>query len=880
MRLHIKKCLILFFLLVFQSNSFGQDFKWVYDIVGRLTEASPVSQINDIITDNQDNIYVTGVSTHRNDFSNGSGNIVFDYETALVFIIKLSKNKNVLWVKHFNVHSNVVLHVEKLHIDSNQNLFLTGFLYHSGASFIDLNPDPGEQHTIENPSHLYGMIIKLNPSGNYINSWHFEDCNINNLDFDSNQNVIAVGRLITHDILSGIPAVYTGTIFKFDSNFNTIWTKTLDGYSTDLYKVVVDNYDDLILTGHYYKSLNFAGESFQEDAGLITCKFDKDGNEKWILERAWNESTPGGNLPPNENLAIDSNNTLYISSNYNDASQFNFNNTTIANLPYQGSAGAVMLGFDTDGNYVSHFTFSGTFLQNFSSFAISEFDEFIIGTITAGDVFFRNSNGFVTSFNAEKENILIKINSSYELIDYKKMDHLVRNLSFDSENNIIMGHQIHNDTDFDPHPINVYNVSSIGLHTGYVLKLSYCDSYPPTGENTNTFCSDDNATIADLEINDYSVNWYASNNSIVPLDSTTLLVDGQTYYAAKDKLDNCPDILERITVSVIINPVPPAPILNPNQPCYNSSLTLADLSIEGVNLSFYDNATTSIKLNDLTLINPEKTYYVSQTLSGCESPRTPINIPGQSTVQINNHMINLCDTDKNNVEQINLSNYISYLLNGNENDFTISYHNTQVDAENGSNPIQNFEEYQANTQNVYVRFLYNSYSCFEIATLIITISSPPEITEIIVRDLSSNNSITVLPNNPEHLYSIDGINYQSSNVFQNVLAGEYTVYVKDKLEVCNEEKEKVYLLSYPKFFTPNGDGYNDFWKIEYAKFQFSVDVEIYDRFGKLLASFDKNSPGWDGTYNGYKLPATDYWFKITRFLDKKVIHKGHFSLKR
>ncbi len=165
--------------------------------------------------------------------------------------------------------------------------------------------------------------------------------------------------------------------------------------------------------------------------------------------------------------------------------------------------------------------------------------------------------------------------------------------------------------------------------------------------------------------------------------------------------------------------------------------------------------------------------------------------------------------------------------------------------------------------------------------LTISVSFPPEITEIITRDgTSSSNSITIVPLHPQYLYSIDGIHYQSSNVFENVLAGEYLVYVKDSLEACTEVTEQVYLLTYPKFFTPNGDGYNDFWKIKYAQFQFAVDVEIYDRYGKLLTSFDKNSPGWDGKYNGENLPSTDYWFKVTRFLDKKVIHKGHFSLKR
>jgi len=875
-----KATLIILVLFLSQSKSFGQDFQWVYTIIGRLTEVRPYSEINDIIADNQGNIYVTGTSTHRNDFNNGNGTIVLDYETPLVFIIKLSKNKNVLWVKHFAVQQNVTLHIKELHLDHNQNLLLNGWLFHTDAPYIDLDPDPAEQHTIENPSTDYGIIVKLNSSGNYITSLHFEDYDISGLAFDSNQNIIATGSHLTHDLLSGIPAVYTATVFKFDSNLNTIWTKNLDGYSTRLVNVIIDSSDDIILTGHYQQSLNFAGETLQDEGSLIICKFDKEGSEEWILDQVW---TPGGgNLPPNENLAIDSNNILYMANQYDDSTTFKFKNTTLSNLPYEGSTGAVMIGFDTDGNYVSHFTFSGSFEQYFSSFAISEFDEFIIGLITLGDMFFRNSNNaIVASFNAEKSNILVKTSASYEIIDYKEMDHLIRRLHLDSENNIIMAHQIHYDTDFDPHPIKEHIVGSIGYYTGYVLKLSYCDTYPPTGDTTNSFCSDDNATIADLEINDYNVNWYASNNSTVPLVNTTLLVDGQTYYAAKDRTENCPDIMERLAVSVIINPVPPAPVFNANQPCYNNSLKLSDLIIGGTNLSFYGDATTTVRLNSSTLIDPEKTYYITQKLEGCESPRTAINIPSQGTVVLNDHTIDLCDIDKNNFENINLSDYIQYILNGPVNDYTISYHNSLDDAQNNSNPILNYEDFQANSQIIYIRFMFNTYSCFEIASLTINISSPPEITEVIIIDGTSyNNSITILPFNPEHQYSIDGITYQDNNLFENVPAGEYFAYMKDTKEACPEVKKKFYLLAYPKFFTPNSDGYNDFWKIRYAQFQFTVDVEIYDRYGKLITSFDKNSPGWDGTYNGELLPSTDYWFKVTRLLDNEIVHKGHFSLKR
>ncbi len=877
-QLHKKTFFILFFLIVFQSNSFGQDFRWVYNTLNTSSgnQLGGYNYILDVIIDDQDNIYVTGRSQGLQDFSNGAGTLVFDTGTEyLHYIVKLDKNKNIIWFRSFNLNPSIELFGGmQLHLDPNQNLLVIIGFDTNGSSFIDLDPHPGEQQTIVNPNaSSYGAIVKLNSDGNYLNSKYFEDLNIRDLHFDSNQNIIAnVNKTIE---IFDEPTVYEAKVFKLDGNLNEIWVNELDAGSSTILKLNIDSNDDIILTGNYSDYINFGGENYQNDSSYFTCKINSNGGDEWLLEQE--------NVLLAQNGQVIHDNVIHFPKTYNESSTFEFENTTISNLPYDSGNenDAVLFTTDLEGNYISHFTFSGLTNQNILSFAINEFDEFIIGLTTGGQLFIRDSNNEeIASIKSEGETILLKMSASLELINFIELDHSIRDLQLDSENNIIINSSFRRNTDFDPHAINEYIIESDFEPRIFVLKLSYCEEFPPTGDDL-IFCSDDNPTVADLEANEYNISWYSSMTSTVVLDDTIALQDGQTYYAKKNKEDHCPEIFGRLAVLVTVNPTPPAPILDAIQPCFSSSLTLADLNIDATNVDFFATLTTTVELSGSTTVEPGVTYYMSETVAHCESERVPFNIAEQSNVTVNNHTLNLCDEDRNNFEQINLSNYISYLLDGNPNDFTISYHNSLVDAENGSNPIQNFEEYQSTNQNIYVRFLYNDYACYQIATLTINVSAPPEITEIITQDgIASSNSITVLPSNPQYLYSIDGIHYQSSNVFDNVLAGEYLVYVKDSLEACAEVTEKVYLLTYPKFFTPNGDGYNDFWKIKYAQFQFAVDVEIYDRYGKLLTSFDKNSPGWDGKYNGENLPSTDYWFKVMRFIDKKVIHKGHFSLKR
>ena len=84
-------------------------------------------------------------------------------------------------------------------------------------------------------------------------------------------------------------------------------------------------------------------------------------------------------------------------------------------------------------------------------------------------------------------------------------------------------------------------------------------------------------------------------------------------------------------------------------------------------------------------------------------------------------------------------------------------------------------------------------------------------------------------------------------------------------------------LPYPKFFTPNNDGYNDHWTIDFAYLAPSNRIKIYNRYGKFIKELMRNT-SWDGNYLGLPQPASDYWFTATRLNGSEF--RGHFALKR
>ncbi len=158
------------------------------------------------------------------------------------------------------------------------------------------------------------------------------------------------------------------------------------------------------------------------------------------------------------------------------------------------------------------------------------------------------------------------------------------------------------------------------------------------------------------------------------------------------------------------------------------------------------------------------------------------------------------------------------------------------------------------------------------------LSNPAIITDVKTTDWTENeNSIEIIAIGlGNYEYSIDGINYQDNNHFEPLKNGIYTVYVRDKYD-CGTVKEKVFLLIYPKYFTPNGDGFHDTWKLRLSEFEPGLTVKIFDRNGKFLKQL-ANQLGWDGTLNNQPLPADDYWFVVTRA--DGTDFRGHFSLKR
>ncbi len=187
-----------------------------------------------------------------------------------------------------------------------------------------------------------------------------------------------------------------------------------------------------------------------------------------------------------------------------------------------------------------------------------------------------------------------------------------------------------------------------------------------------------------------------------------------------------------------------------------------------------------------------------------------------------------------------------------------------------------------NSEGIYTVEVKSLAGCSRTRTIKVTASDVAHIESIDIVDLAESNSVTVnVTGQGDYTYSLDEPNgpFQKSNFFENIPAGFHTVYIYDENN-CGTVNQTIAIIGIPKFFTPNGDGYNDYWNVNGISSVFNKNstINIFDRYGKLITQITASSPGWDGTLDGHPLPGDDYWY-VVKLEDGREI-KGHFSLKR
>ncbi|MEH6536665.1 MAG: gliding motility-associated C-terminal domain-containing protein [Psychroserpens sp.] len=242
--------------------------------------------------------------------------------------------------------------------------------------------------------------------------------------------------------------------------------------------------------------------------------------------------------------------------------------------------------------------------------------------------------------------------------------------------------------------------------------------------------------------------------------------------------------------------------------------------------------------------------------------------------------IEVCDDDIDGVALFDLAANDSNILNGQSStDFTVTYYESEADAEAGVNAIDTSSLYSSASQTIYARVESNiSFDCFSTTPFDLIVKPLPS------TSFSTDFDYEVCPNaTVAVLITATANNYTESEVtivwYQDggVIAGENSlslpvleaglyeieVTLNDATMCSSITSQTIIELDscvIPQGISPNGDGMNDTFDLS------SYDVsklEIFNRNGTLVFSKTNYTNEWYGqTNDGDELPVGTYFYTM------------------
>jgi gliding motility-associated-like protein/uncharacterized protein (TIGR02145 family) len=91
---------------------------------------------------------------------------------------------------------------------------------------------------------------------------------------------------------------------------------------------------------------------------------------------------------------------------------------------------------------------------------------------------------------------------------------------------------------------------------------------------------------------------------------------------------------------------------------------------------------------------------------------------------------------------------------------------------------------------------------------------------------------------------------------------------------CSTENTDTFV---PTGFSPNNDGFNDTWQIPWLVNQSGYSVTVVNRWEQRVFFTNNFANGWDGTYEGERLPTADYYYVIA--LSDGTVLSGALTIK-
>ena len=330
------------------------------------------------------------------------------------------------------------------------------------------------------------------------------------------------------------------------------------------------------------------------------------------------------------------------------------------------------------------------------------------------------------------------------------------------------------------------------------------------------------------------------------------------------------------TVNITVTPLPAVPVITLNGPdviCEGESALLQSSYTTGNQWSI-DGATIAGSVGNAHSTSVTGLFTVTHTNDlGCSAtslgqlitikPTSPLDITASSDTLI-------CGNNPQPVQLTASPGFISYEWSTSEVAETITI----------------------STEGVYSVTGTNQYGCETTSSITFTtapnfeldLNSPVYFDDYNVTINGGTDGSINLTVDPIATYTYLWSNGQTTEDLSNIAGGTYTVSVTNEFG-CSEEGsifvKEPEAIKLPNTFSPNGDGYNDFYVITGIQGYPDSQLDIFNRWGNLVYSKKGYTNDWNGlSNNGNELPDGTYFIVVDLNMEGKENVKGSIDIKR
>ena len=401
-----------------------------------------------------------------------------------------------------------------------------------------------------------------------------------------------------------------------------------------------------------------------------------------------------------------------------------------------------------------------------------------------------------------------------------------------------------------------------------MVKINIITTPPPTADPLQTFCISQAATIGNLVANGTQIKWYSSNLGNTPIVNNTKLQDGAIYFASQTA-QGCESVQRiPVTVSLVTTNIPATDFAVPALCSEENGTKKIDLTTYQSNIvSNAQNYTYEFFDHNNILITDSKNYKL-QT--------------GQNTVFVKVNSAVGCSAKVILTFNVNASPVVNIPPNAEycpESFLELNAGNQPASSSftwiyNGS-LYSNQQIIKVKESGTYEVTVTNNLGCSTSKSVVVKKVGLPIITDIKI----DNNTVQIFATGMGVLeYSIDGILWQTSNLFYKVSNGNHIAFVRSGLQPCAIAEQSFTIFKIVNAFSPDFDGINDEWRIEGIENYPGSKIKVIDRFGTVV--LEKTVTGkfsWNGEHLSRKLPTGNYWYHIV--LSDHRILSGYVMIK-